>query len=850
MNIIGLTSEEALSRLKEDGKNEIRRTHKISPIKILFTQFVSPLTLILIVVAGLSWFIGFLPGQDSNYLDAVLILIIVLVSGISGFFQEYKAEKSIEALQELSTPNIQVIRDGEPQELPVTELVVGDIVLLEAGDIIPADLELIESFNMEVDESVLTGESDSIKKNSGDEAFMGTSVYIGSAKARVLKTGMKTKIGKIAYKLQEIKDGKTSFESEIAIFSKKIFIITGVMALVVFIGNFFKYDLYTSVLASISLAVAAIPEGLPAVVTLALAIGARTMYGNNALIRKLGVVESIGSIDVVCTDKTGTLTKNEMSVEFLYFSNKVINIETVDLVDKIKKEIKPLIMCGLVCNNTIAKGHPEGKRQFLGEQTEIGLVRGSEKIGFLLEDVNDDYARISENSFSSDRKMMSVVVQAKPKTKGILKMYAKGAPEVLLEKCSHIYINKKVKKLSKKEKVAIIEQNNSFALGSLRVLGFAYKEFNEGEKVGEDKLIWLGLQAMADPPHEEVKDVLAECKTARVRVIMITGDNPITAQAIAQKVGLESTGVLTGPELDKLSKRELAEKLTKGINIFARTDPFHKQQILQVLEKRFRVAMTGDGVNDALALKQANVGIAMGKKGTTVAKESSDMVLMDDNFSTIVVAIKEGRRIFNNIRKFINYLLVSNIAEVMVIFLSTIIFTLDKPILLPVQILWINLLTDGLPALALGVDPAGSNIMKEPPRQKEEPIINRKLAWLIGVIGTKKTIILLLTFFLVLPLGEISARSTLFTGFILYEFVRIASIRSQEKLGWLSNPWLFGSLLLSVFLQMIVLYSPLNIYFHVEGLGPFEWFILITGIVVGYFTAILATKIIDKKFSN
>ena len=849
-HLTGLTNEEAKKRQLIYGKNEIKRTQKVNPFKIFLSQFVSPLILILLFAAFISIFIGYLPGQKSDFVDAILILIIVFISGVSGFFQEYKAEKSIEALQKISTPSVQVIRDGKITQLPVTEVVVGDIVLLKSGDIVPADGKVVESFNLKVDESILTGESDSIDKEVNDEVFMNTSVYIGDAKIKVSQIGMKTKVGQIANKLQKIKSEKTSFEKEIAKFSKKIFWATGIITVVIFIGNFIKYNLYSSLLTAISLAVAAIPEGLPAVVVLSLALGAKTMYKNKALIRKLGVVESIGAVDIICSDKTGTITKNEMTVSKFYLNNKIIDAGAVEINDEERKEIFPLIQCGVICNNAKVQNNLKGKKKYLGEQTEIALIKIGEQFGLLNEELNSKYVRINEIPFSSERKMMSVVVQDKTQKKSNMKAFVKGAPEIILKKCDKILINGEIKKLNSEEKTVILNQNNSFATNALRVLGFAYKDTKYTNKDIEKNLIWIGLQAMIDPPHPEIKQALNDCKTAGIRVIMITGDNSITAKAIANLIGLQSTEIIEGNKIDKLNAKELEKKLNQGVNIFARTTPLHKLRILKILEKKYRVAMTGDGVNDSLALKQANVGVAMGLKGTNVAKESSDIILLNDNFSTIVMAIKEGRRIFENIRKFINYLFVSNFAEIAVLFLSTFFFTLKKPILMPVQILWINLLTDGLPALALGADPARKKIMLEPPRKKNTPIIDKKLGWLIGTIGIKKTIILLATFFIILPINEDLARTTLFTGFILYEFVRIASIRYQEELSWLSNPWLLLALGGSVLLQLIIIYSPLNSFFHVAKLGVYEWIILISGVILGYVLAILITKIIMKHFKN
>ncbi len=832
----GLNNLEAKKRLKKYGKNEIRKKTQATPLKIFLSQFTSPLILILIGAAILSWAIGFLPNQDSNLIDTVLILVIVFASGISGFFQDYKAEKTIEALQKIATPKIKVVRDGIELDLFITEIVPGDLILLGEGDVVPADCKIIESFNLEVDESVLTGESNAVRKKTNQEIFKGTSINSGHAKAIVLKTGMQTKLGTIATKIQEMKEEKTPFQKEIAEFSKKVLYAVLGIIFVIFVISLLRYGLYESILLSISLAVAAIPEGLPAVLVLVLSIGAKFMASKNALVRKLNVVESSGAVDIICTDKTGTLTKNEMVVRKIFFNNKIF--DALKINKESAEKVKTLLLCGRLCNNSKLSYH-DNKKIYFGDQTEIALRKIYDK--FFKE---EKYKKIGEISFTSERKIMSVIC----KKNNEIFVYSKGAPEVLIKKCNKIYLNGKIIDFTNELKKKILEKNNEFASQALRVLGFAYKKTNKKnyEKDAEKNLIWLGLQAMIDPPKPEVKKALENCKTAGIRVIMLTGDNPLTAKAIAEGIGLFSKGVLIGKDLDKLNDSELKRKLSLGINIFARVSPFHKLRILKILKKDFRVAMTGDGVNDALALKKADVGIAVGR-GTEVAKQASDIILLDDNFASIVSAVKEGRRSFDNIRKFINYLFVCNLAEVGVLFFATLFLTLKEPILLPIQILWINLLTDGLPALALGVDPARPDIMKKPPRKKNESIINKKLAWLIGTIGIKKMALLFATFLVVDYVSGIEqARTTLFTGFILYEFVRIGSIRYQEKLSWFANKWLLLALVSSLLLQLIIVYTPLSKFFHIAPLSMFSWFILILGVIIGYFLAILITKLIMK----
>ncbi len=486
-----------------------------------------------------------------------------------------------------------------------------------------------------------------------------------------------------------------------------------------------------------------------------------------------------------------------------------------------------------------------GTPKYFGEQTEIALKKFVVK--YLPENASRYYKKVNEVSFSSQRKMMTVVMKDNEQN---FTVFSKGAPEVLIEKCNRIYNTNGIIDLSDEVKQKILRQNEQFASQALRVLGFAYKPTDKPQDGLEEELIWIGLLALIDPPRPEVKEALEDCKTAGIRVIMITGDNPATAQAIAKQVGLQSDKVLEGTFLDTINDDDLGKELDTGANIFARTNPFHKLRLLEILEKDNTVAMTGDGVNDALAIKRAAVGIAMGKKGTEVAKQAADVILLDDNFSTIRNAVMEGRTIFNNIRKFIDYLLTCNLAEVLLIFIATIFFDLNEPLLFPVQLLWINLLTDGLVALALGVDPPAADIMLKKPRKLGEPLINRRLAWLIGLIGIKKTLVLIASFLIVLPMGIEVARTTLLTGVVLYEFVRIAAIRYEDKLSWFANKWLVAGLVVSVLLHVALVYSPLNSFFYLVPLGLKEWAVLFGGVFVGYWLAILITWAVMKKYPD
>ena len=855
--INGLKGEEAKKRLKKYGYNEIKEKDKISVLKIFLSQFTDFLIIILILAAIISYLVGFLPGQTSHNVDAVLILSIVFLNGIFGFIQDYKAEKSILALKKLATPTALTVRNGKEQEIEAKNLVPGDIVLVSQGDQIPADLRIIEKSDVEVDESVLTGESTGVSKNvctykrdmplaeRKNMLYMNTNITRGKAKTIAVNTGMQTEVGKIAYQISKAKERLTPFQIEINKVGKKIgLIILIIICFIAAVQILTKTVSFINVfLTSISLAVAAIPEGLPAVVTLALAFGTRKMLKKKALVRKLPVIEGLGSVDVICTDKTGTLTENRMTVRRLYFDNKIINVGGVGYKIKGKfyenekrvspKKFTPLLMAGLLCNNTIFGLDKKGKKKYLGDPTEIALLISAKKAK-----INDKgFKRIDEISFSSERKRMTVIYEKDSKRTA----YMKGALEIVLDRCNRIYESGRVRKLTRKKKKEILRVQEKMAEKALRVLAFAYKPVKKKDKKIEEKMIFVGLQAMIDPPRKEVKKALEICKTAGIKVIMITGDNKITAQAIAKEVGMGNR-IMEGRDIDKISYTKLRKKVEET-DIFARVSPAHKVRILKALQSNNHiVAMTGDGINDAPALKNADVGIAMNIRGTDVARQTSDMILLDDNFATITKAIKEGRTIFDNIKKFINYLLTSNFAEVLVVFFASLAGHLP---ITAVQLLWINLLTDGAPALALGVDQPTPGIMKRKPKSKKEGVIDKRLMYIIGAIGIKMALILLIIFFIgLLTQGIKVARTMVFTGIVLYEFIRIWVIREQEKLKFFSNKWLILALGISLALQLTVIYSPINKFFGVVPLGLFSWMTILVGIGVGWILAILITKAI------
>ena len=837
----GLSAQVAKELLMQHGPNEITQQHSKKVLRMIWEQVSSPLTIILVVTAVVSIIISKLSGQGGDTIDGVLILSIVVFSGIAGFVQNYRAEKTIESLRKMSAPHATVRRDNVEQLIPVREVVPNDIIILQAGDVVPADAQLLSSHHVSVNESVLTGESQQIDKQEKDEVFKGTTVMVGRAEAVVTSTGMHTTFGRIASGLQHITEGPTSFQIEIKRLSSSILWFIGFVIAIIFVSAFVRFGLFESFLFSVSLAVAAIPEGLPAIMAVVLAMGAQSMVHKKALVRKLNAVESMGDVEVICTDKTGTITQNNMNVVSVYTQNTEYDT-TRGVVKKINTHIPH---CAVLCSN--AHKIPQGDDMiYEGSQTEIALLQFGNK--YVSDELLTNYTRIDEIPFTHERKFNTALYEEINTSDRYI--YTLGAPEVILKQCSFILDeNGKKRPLRKTDRNTIIAQYEQYANKALRVLGSAYIP-TRGNVCKTEGLIWLGLMAMADPPRKGVKKAVKDVYRAGIRIIMLTGDNAKTAEAIAREVGIKSTGTIIGDELEEMDDAELYRVLGSRCNIFARISPFHKLRILKMLKKSYRcVAMTGDGVNDALALKQADVGIAMGVRGTEVAKDASDIILLDDRFSTIRDAIREGRRSLDNVKKFINYLAVSNIAEIGVLFVSTVFMSFSEPILAPVHILWINLITDGLPAIALGVDPAVPGLMRRKPRGTN-PLIDKKLRLQILVIGIKKILILLATFWVLLPLGLPIARTALFTGFILYEFVRIATIRKQERTSLFINKWLIVALVFSLLLQLIVVYSPLNVIFSVTSLPLVAWGVLLIGIVIGYIGAIGITKVIDARFQD
>ncbi len=865
----GLTKKEAERRLEKYGRNEIEEGEQISAFSILLEQFKDFLIWILIAAAVISFLVG-------HAIDAYLIITIVLANGIFGFVQDWKAEQSIQALKEMAAQEAVVQRDGKKHKLESSEIVPGDVIFVSQGDAVPADARLIDQQNLQVDESALTGESAAVNKKDHvieedtdlaereNMVYKETNVVKGRGEAVVIGTGMKTEIGKIATELQKVEEEETVFQKEVNDLGKKLGVmILGICAALIPILYLRNVGLLDSFITAIALAVAAVPEGLPAVVTLTLALGTRKMLKKKALVRRLPVIESLGSVDVICTDKTGTLTESKMVVKKILFDDKIIDVsggysDEGGFSHKGKKvdtkNLKSILQAGALCNDSEISGG-----EVIGDPTEVALIQSALKAGFKKEEMEEKFRRIDEIPFSSERKMMTTIHDGPGDND---KAFVKGAPEVILDHCDRYYQGGEIKELTEEKKEEFIQKNENFADDALRVLAMAYNDITlkgvededkkeeiegvEGGKIEED-LIFLGLQGMMDPPREEVKEAIDTCRKAGIRTVMITGDNAITAKAIGEKLGFKGE-VITGRQLEAMSKDELSEKV-KTANIFARVSPTHKVNILRALKSHGHiVAMTGDGVNDAPSLKESDVGIAMGQRGTDVSQQASDIVLLDDNFTTIKDAIEEGRGIFDNIRKFVNLLLSGNAGEVMIVLIASLI-GLGLP-LTAVMLLWINLLTDGLPALAMGVDPSSEEIMNRKPKAKDENIIDRTLAFSIAWIGVWVTMICLSLYWYGLSIDPENlrlAQTLTFTSLVVLELIEVIPIRSRYGTPIFSNKWLGSAIAISLIMHMVVLYSPLNSYFKVVPLGLKSWLMVLAG--AGIFAiAMIAMRLIENRF--
>jgi len=879
----GLTDAEAKKRLEKYGPNELQVEGGISPLQILIAQFKDVLVIILLVATLVSLALG-------EVLDASVIFAIVIASVLLGFVQEYRAEKALLALQQLAAPKAKVIREGIIKDIPAREVVPGDILYIEEGDKVPADARIFENFSLMVDEAVLTGESVPVAKNTHpieDEKiplsdmknmlFMGTVVTYGRGKALVVNTGMNTEFGKIATMLKSVGIEKTPLQEKLEEVGKWLGLLSLVVcAAVALTGILRGYPPLEMFIWGVSLAVAAVPEALPAVVTISLAVGTQRMAKRNAIVRKLYAVESLGAVTVICTDKTGTLTKNEMTVRELFLPSskggRIIKVtgtgyepigEFLDTsgkkIDELDSDTKELLKIGALCNDAIVKKYKE-ELYVNGDPTEIALVVSAEKAGLKKEELENDYPRIGEILFDSTRKRMSTIHKTYDDR---IFVFVKGAPELLLDRCNYYLENGEVKKLTLDVKSQILNEIKEMALRALRVLGMAYKEIPSEldeytpENIEQD-LIFVGMQGMIDPPRPEVKDAIMKARNAGIKVSMVTGDHELTAVAVAKDIGLLSANakedeVINGHKLEHVNDEKFKE-LVDQIKVYARASPEHKLKIVKALkEKGHIVAMTGDGINDAPAVKLADVGISMGIKGTDVTKEASEIVLADDNFASIVSAVEEGRIIYDNIKKYLMYLLSCNIGEILLVFVASL---LDLPLpLVAIQILMINLTTDGLPALALSMDPPDPDIMYRKPRDPNESIFTPRVKFIIGLGGSLMALIgvPLFYYYLTHTNNLVYAQTLVFWFVTVFEMFRAFATRSTKhpivKLGFTTNRYLLLGVASSILITLGLIYiAPLQLLFRTVPLSL--WDLLFAAALATLSLLVIdATKVILNKYN-
>lgn len=842
---IGLSSDEVKKRLQEFGENRLTSKAKKSLLAMFFEQFKSFMVLILLIAATVSGFIGIV--HNEGLLDTYIILGILLVNAIIGVVQERKAESSLEALNKMSSPHSKVLRDGEITEISAPEIVPGDVVVLDTGDIIPADLRLIEATNLKIQESALTGESVPVIKNieplqSNDEislgdrenmAFSTGMVTYGRGRGIVVSTGMKTEVGKIADMLQHTDSTETPMKRRLEELGKILgYAALGISALIFLVGILYGNPIMEMFMMAVSLAVAAIPEGLQVISTVVLAMGVQRLVKSNAIVRTLPSVESLGSATVICSDKTGTLTQNKMTVVEGWTTAGSIDFKDPPATEQLKEEEKTLLVAGLLCTDAHLKILADGTSENSGDPTETAIVDLALKFGINKNEVENKYKRVEEVPFDSERKRMSTLNK---NPNGKVFVNVKGGLDEVLSVSRYILENGKKRELTDEDITLIKEQNNRMAKMALRVLAIAKKETDQlpseisAESV-ENELTFVGLLGMIDPARPEVIEAIKKCRTAGIRPIMITGDHKITAVAIAQEIGLFAKGdkALTGSELQKISDEELFRDVHK-YSVYARVAPEHKVRIVKAWQSHGEVvSMTGDGVNDAPALKQADIGTAMGIVGTEVAKEASDVILTDDNFATIVSAIEEGRRIYDNILKSIQFLLSSNVGEVLLIFIASI-FNLGNP-LLPIHILWINLVTDSFPALALSVDPAEKDIMTRKPRPTQQGFFTKGMTWRIVYQGITIGLISLIAYLLGRHDGGQELGQTMaFAVLAFAQLFHVRNLHSNRKSSFrtsiFKNKALIGGILVSAAMMLVILlFPPFMKAFKLIEMDIIHWF--------------------------
>jgi len=852
----GLSDEQAKTLLEKYGKNTIERGKTLSPLKIFFSQFKDVLIAILIISATVSLALSFL--ENSSKVESLLIYVIVLAIAVVGFLNEYKAEKTVEALRKLVSLSVKVRRSGEIKEVAVEDLAPGDIVILDEGQKIPADLRVVISRELRVNEASLTGESVPVSKKDisitrdvdlGDQEnmlFAGTFIASGNGEGVVVGTGKNTELGKIAEMVSSIEVEETPMQKKLDELGKKLVLFVLIICVVVFLLVLFFIDenvdkslvarLVFAFTAAIALAVAAIPEGLAFVVRISLALGGRRMADKKALVRRLSSVEALGSTYVICSDKTGTLTRGEMTVREMYVAGTEYTVAgtgyDIDGLITAKNKgsnaaaLGVLLRIGALCNHAKL-----GADKVLGDPTEAALLVSAAKNSIDYKDIQTSQPLIDEVPFTSERKCMSTL----HKTGDTYLLANKGAVEIVLNMCSKIIDGSgKTRPLKKEDKDKILEQNKKYSSQALRVLAFATKDLQQKPKKlvdEESDLVFVGLQALMDPPRAEVVEVVRRVQDeSGIKVIMITGDYKDTAIAIAKEIGIKGEAI-SGSELDSLDDQAFLD-VVDNIGVYARVNPTHKLRIVNALKnKGHQVAMTGDGVNDSPAIKAADIGIAMGITGTDVAKEAADLILLDDKFLTIINAIEEGRGIFDNVRKFVNFLISCNIAEVIVILLGIILF--DNLLLTAAQLLFINIVTDGLPAIALGSDPAQKNSLKFSPKKYQQNILTKRVWLEIFTFGFLMSAVLLGQYWFNLSReSSIAAVSAAFTAMVVYEMVRLVDIRTDYKIKWFANPWLSVAITGSLVLHFSVLYLPgVSKFFAVQPLATHDWIIMAVGAV-------------------
>ncbi|KOO40704.1 calcium-translocating P-type ATPase, SERCA-type [Priestia koreensis] len=851
----GLTEKQVVEKQKEHGFNELQEGEKKSAILAFLEQFKDFMVIVLLAATLISGLLG-------EYIDAIAIIAIVIINSFLGFFQERRAEKSLSALKELSAPQVMVLREGEWRKVPSRELVLGDVIKFTSGDRIGADVRIIEAKGLEIEESALTGESLPVTKRTdailgeevplGDQenmGFMGTLITRGSGIGIVVGTGMNTAMGQIANLLQTAEVMVTPLQRRLEQLGKILIVVALILTmLVVGIGVLQGHNLYNMFLAGVSLAVAAIPEGLPAIVTVALSLGVQRMIKQRSIVRKLPAVETLGCASVICSDKTGTMTQNKMTVTHIW-SNKTtwtvsgtgyrpegsFYLNEQEVQPAKHKALHQLLLFGLLCNGTSVMKN-EDDYVIDGDPTEAALLVAAMKAGLGRDNAHKQYKIVEEYPFDSTRKMMSVVVEDHEGKRYVI---TKGAPDVLLTKSTKALWDQKIAPLSSSIENEIQAAIDHLAGQALRNIAIAYRPLEVHEQIGNEQemeqgLTFIGLQGMIDPPRPEVKQAVRECRDAGIKTVMITGDHVITAKAIATQLGILKMGgkVLDGAALSKMSQEEL-ENVVDDVYVYARVSPEHKLKIVKALQaKGHIVAMTGDGVNDAPAIKAADIGISMGITGTDVAKEASALVLLDDNFATIKSAIKEGRNIYENIRKFIRYLLASNVGEILVM-LFAMILGLPLP-LIPIQILWVNLVTDGLPAMALGLDQPEDDVMRRKPRHPKEGVFARGLGWKVvsrGFLIGAMTLIAFMVIYKNNPDNLAYAQTVAFATLVLAQLIHVFDCRSEKSVfdrNPFQNLYLVGAVISSVLLMLVVIYyPPLQPIFHTIPIVPRDWMVIV-----------------------